>query len=498
MGTVDLSPLLQALEERRAQISPIIVFDTIDPVKVRAYVDFLKSHYQLQLLNPWQRNEAGEFEPLEAFARRFMERIRGRREGELPPAAAVFGFTAPLAEAMRPFLLSLLYTDAVYDADAAVFLFTESPRILGEEVLRYSILVHVPPSTEDERLTAIKNYATALSVPIDDVTALRLARSMRGLPLHHVTSAILYSIYNKGVIDADVITKYKTRVLGNSGLFEDISSRHGFEAVGGYNNVKEFLKINVIKVYERPDLAERLGIPLPRGLLFFGPPGTGKSWMARALARELGVPLLRLKFENILTRYYGESTSRLDRAIRWMEDMAPVAVFIDEIDQFTKRSEGMHEETRRVYSRMLEWLGDPGRRTFIVAATNRPQDIDEALIRAGRFDYIVPILYPDAEARLEILRVHTSVVRHVPLAEDVNLEEIAVQTNGLSGAEIETIVVRAAKNALREGRGKVTMSDFYDALDRFNTPEDREREVKEYLQLAARYTNDRLLLGGST
>jgi transitional endoplasmic reticulum ATPase len=286
--------------------------------------------------------------------------------------------------------------------------------------------------------------------------------------------------------------EFKYDIIRKSGLLDIEQPEHGFEAVGGYDILKRFIMNNVVKVLRNPDKAKRLGLRPPRGILLFGPPGTGKTWFARALAKELQLPFLRLKTEKIVSMWYGETSRNLAKALEISESVAPCVLFIDEVDRFGKRGgPAEHEETRRAFSILLEWLGDARRKTIVVATTNRPEDLDEAFRRVGRFDYIIPMLYPDAKARLEILTIHTSVVRKVPLAKDVDLSYIARVTEYWSGAELEELVLRAARKALEEDSDVVTMKHFSRALETFKVNQaERQEQLRRYLQLAEEFTND--------
>jgi len=256
--------------------------------------------------------------------------------------------------------------------------------------------------------------------------------------------------------------------------------------------LKKFIVNNVIKVLKNPQKAAKLGLRPPRGILLFGPPGTGKTWFARALAKELQLPFLRLRTEKIVSMWYGETSRNLAKALSISESISPCVLFIDEIDRFGKRG-GLaeHEETRRAFSILLEWLGDERRKTIVVGTTNRIEDLDEAFRRVGRFDYIIPVLYPDYHARLEILKIHTGVIRRVPLDRDVSLEHLAGETEYWSGAELQELVLRAARKALEEDSDVVLAKHFNRALETFriNTKE-RSEQLQRYLRLAEEYTND--------
>jgi transitional endoplasmic reticulum ATPase len=180
------------------------------------------------------------------------------------------------------------------------------------------------------------------------------------------------------------------------------------------------------------------------------------------------------------------------KVLELAEEVAPCILFIDEIDRFGQRGGiSEHEASRRTFSILLEWLGDERRKTIVIGTTNRPQDLDEAFIRVGRFDYIIPVLLPDREARKEILRVQTSVVRKVPLAKDVNLDELAEKTEMFTGAELAELVLRAARNALKTDKSKVSAEDFEIALKTFRiNKEARSKQLEEFKSLAERFCND--------
>ncbi len=399
------------------------------------------------------------------------------------------------------FLRGSIFDYNYYKAGHIITVFTEVPEVLiDDETLRYSIVVEIPPSTDDERRELIKSLVDqmgkeGLRIQINGSLE-SLVMSTKGLNLTETEAVILESVYKHKRLDPRVITSYKYDIVRKSGVLDIEEPQKGFEAVGGYDILKEFIKLNVIKVLRNPKLAERLGLRPPRGLLFFGPPGTGKTWFAKALAKELGIPFLRLRTEKIWSKYVGETERNIAKAIEIAEAVAPCVMFIDEVDRFGRRTSIDTDSgtTRRAFSIFLEWLGDDRRKTIVIATTNVPEYLDEAFIRVGRFDYIIPFLYPDYQARLQILQVHTSVVRKVPL-KNVDLKEIAKNTELWSGAELEELVIRAARNALKEDREYVTHDDFVKALESFSiNVEQRKQQLEHYMRLAYQFCNDRQFL----
>jgi len=389
------------------------------------------------------------------------------------------------------FLRNAIFDDRYYVKYHFIVLFTESPeQIIDDDTLKHSIVVNIPPSTSRERVEILKDIAKQLN--IDDSEVGIYAEALKGLSLHEVESVALESIFRYNRFDMVAMIEFKYDIIRKSGLLDIEQPEHGFEAVGGYETLKKFIMNNVVKVLRNPDKTRKLGLRPPRGILLFGPPGTGKTWFARALAKELQLPFLRLRTEKIVSMWYGETSRNLAKALEISESVAPAVLFIDEVDRFGRRG-GLteHEESRRAFSILLEWLGDARRKTIVVATTNRPEDLDEAFRRVGRFDYIIPMLYPDYKARLEILKIHTSVVRKVPLAKDVDLEYIAKITEYWSGAELEELVLRAARKALEEDADIVSMKHFSRALETFSINQgERQEQLRRYLQLAEQFTND--------
>ncbi len=382
------------------------------------------------------------------------------------------------------------FDSEIYEKRHTIVVFTENPSALfDEETLKYFNYVRVPSSTEEERKEILERIIKTLGLK---TKVNGLVHATAGLNLHEVESVALKSIYKHRDLKHEALAEYKNDIIKKSGILDIEEPEHGFEAVGGYQVLKDFIRDNVIKILQNPRKAEKLGLRPPRGLLLFGMGGTGKTWFAKALARELKLPFLRLRTENIVSKYYGETERSMARALELAEEIAPCVLFIDEIDRFGQRGQlGEHEATRRTFSILLEWLGDARRKTIVIGTTNRPEDLDEAFIRVGRFDYIIPMLLPDIEARKQILHVHTKVVRKVPLAKEVDLDEIAERTEWFTGAELEELVLRSARNALKNDRDKVTAEDFETALATFRINYDARREqMQRYLQLAERFCND--------
>jgi transitional endoplasmic reticulum ATPase len=231
-----------------------------------------------------------------------------------------------------------------------------------------------------------------------------------------------------------------------------------YEDVGDLEEVKQKVREMIELPLKYPELFTHLGIEPPKGVLFYGPPGTGKTLLARAVANETGAYFIAINGPEIMSKFYGESEARLREIFKEAEENAPAIIFIDEIDAIApKREEVTGEVERRVVAQLLALMdGLKGRgQVIVIGATNRPNAIDPALRRPGRFDREIAFPVPDKRARREILQVHT---RNMPLAEDVNLDELAEITHGFTGADLAALCREAAMRALRRFLPKIDLS----------------------------------------
>ncbi|KAH3679972.1 hypothetical protein WICMUC_000715 [Wickerhamomyces mucosus] len=224
----------------------------------------------------------------------------------------------------------------------------------------------------------------------------------------------------------------------------------GYDDIGGCRKQMAQIRELVELPLRHPQLFKSIGIKPPKGILMYGPPGTGKTLMARAVANETGAFFFLINGPEVMSKMAGESESNLRKAFEEAEKNAPSIIFIDEIDSIApKRDKTNGEVERRVVSQLLTLMDGMKARSNIVviAATNRPNSIDPALRRFGRFDREVDIGIPDATGRLEVLRIHT---KNMKLADDVDLETIAAETHGYVGADIASLCSEAAMQQIRE------------------------------------------------
>jgi len=245
-------------------------------------------------------------------------------------------------------------------------------------------------------------------------------------------------------------------------------NRITFEDVAGCEEAKEELK-EIIEFLKNPKRFQKLGGKIPKGVLLIGPPGTGKTLLAKAVAGEAGVPFLSMSGSEFVEMFVGVGASRVRDLFRQAKRLSPCIVFIDEIDAVGRQRfaglGGGHDEREQTLNQLLVEMDgfqtDEG--IIVMAATNRPDVLDPALTRPGRFDRTVIVTLPDVKAREQILKVHT---KNKPLDPSVDLSTIARATPGLSGADLANIVNEAALLAARKGKEKIDMSDFEEAKDK--------------------------------
>jgi cell division protease FtsH len=243
-----------------------------------------------------------------------------------------------------------------------------------------------------------------------------------------------------------------------------------FEDVAGIEEAEEEL-VEVVDFLRNPDKYGKLGARIPRGVLLSGPPGTGKTLLARAVAGEAGVPFFSASASEFIEAIVGVGASRVRDLFRQAEEAAPAIIFIDELDAIGRARGGAggvlsgHDEREQTLNQILTEMDgfDPAAGVIVLGATNRPDVLDPALLRPGRFDRRVAVQPPDAAGREKILRVHT---RSLPLAGDVDLGQIAQSTPGMVGADLANLANEAALLAARRGHVEVTRADFTDALEK--------------------------------
>jgi len=340
-----------------------------------------------------------------------------------------------------------------------------------ESLRQICVTVSVPPSTREERESLINELVSRWGAKHKKKVRIpsEVYNITSGLNLHDVETAILKSLKLKGRIDLAFINDYKRNVLRQMG-YEYVITNRGFESVGGYDYMKEYFKRRIISILKNPKRAEKYHVALPRGILLVGPPGTGKTWLVKALSTEAKIPMISVSASTFLSKYVGETERAVRRFLKIVDSMSPLIVFMDEIDALFMSRESMSlgdsGTTLRMTNELLAAIGDENRRWLLIGATNRPEAMDWASMRAGRIDEILFVGYPDFEARKAIFRVHTRVLyRDVEVSEDVDYDELARLTEWFSSSEIATICNEARFEAFYNNT-PVKMEYFLKIIER--------------------------------
>ncbi len=256
--------------------------------------------------------------------------------------------------------------------------------------------------------------------------------------------------------------------IGKSNAKVYVKSSNGikFTDVAGEDEAKENLA-EIVEYLHDPDKYKEIGASMPKGILLVGPPGTGKTMLAKAVAGEANVPFFSMSGSEFVEMFVGMGASKVRDLFKQAKEKAPCIVFIDEIDAIGKKRDGQvggNDEREQTLNQLLtEMDGFEGNNgVIILAATNRPESLDPALLRPGRFDRRVPVELPDLKGREEILKVHA---RKIKVADNVDFNKIARMASGASGAELANIVNEAALRAVRDGRKFATQADLEESIE---------------------------------
>lgn len=255
-----------------------------------------------------------------------------------------------------------------------------------------------------------------------------------------------------------------------------------YDTIGGLEDEIIEVRETVELPLKEPELFEKIGIDPPKGILLYGPPGTGKTLLAKAVANETNATFIKIVASEFVKKYIGEGARLVREVFELAKEKAPAIIFIDELDAVAakrlKSSTSGDREVQRTLMQLLAELdgfesrGDVG----IIGATNRPDILDPALLRPGRFDRFIEIPLPNEEGRKEILKIHT---KNMALDEEADIELLANLTDGTSGADLKAICTEAGMFAIREKRDKILISDFMDAIDKIMDSEHDEEFKKE-------------------
>ena len=292
------------------------------------------------------------------------------------------------------------------------------------------------------------------------------------------------------VADAVLITQKTVFHIAEKGEVARGITNVAYEDIGGLKEEIQKVREMIELPLRHPEIFEKLGIEAPKGVLLHGPPGTGKTLLAKAVANETNAHFISISGPEIMSKFYGESEARLREIFKEAKEKAPSIIFIDEIDSIApKREEVTGEVERRVVSQLLSIMDglEARGKVIVIAATNRPNAIDPALRRPGRFDREIEIKVPDKRGRLEILQIHT---RNMPLDTDVDQNRVAAVTHGFVGADLEYLCKEAAMKCLRRLLPELNLEDEKISVETLNklviTMNDFDFALKDALPSAMR------------
>ena len=381
---------------------------------------------------------------------------------EVKLESSVYTFT--LKEDAPPLKELLDQMEDAYGSGALGGLFNQFDRQDLENAASSSIKFHVGPVPYEKLIDdLLENGVTFYSDPVTQEEYMVSAVVSYVVPIVLMVVAMLF------------IYRYMFKKMGSGGGFGGIGGvgksnakvyvekKTGvtFRDVAGQDEAKESLE-EIIDFLHNPGKYTEIGAKLPKGALLVGPPGTGKTLLAKAVAGEANVPFFSISGSDFVEMFVGVGASRVRDLFKEASKMAPCIIFIDEIDTIGKSRDnrmGGNDEREQTLNQLLAELDgfDPGKGVIVLGATNRPEVLDKALLRPGRFDRRITIDRPNLAGRLATLQVHT---RKIKLAEDVDLNKIALATAGCVGADLANLVNEAALRAVRKGRRLVTQEDL--------------------------------------
>ncbi len=363
-------------------------------------------------------------------------------------------------------------------------------------IVRNNAAIAIGDSVEIRKVRAFQAAKILVSPlePIPLIDERYLTSSLEGVPIIEGDKVLvpyfgarlafqISSIVPKLAPDsAAVITSGTKAALFEAGEVARGITLVSYEDIGGLKDEIQKVREMIELPLRHPEIFEKLGIEAPKGVLLYGPPGTGKTLLAKAVASESDALFISISGPEIMSKFYGESEARMREIFREAKEKAPAIIFIDEIDSIAPKREDVHGEIeRRVVSQMLSLLDglEARGKVVIIAATNRPNAIDPALRRPGRFDREIEIKVPDKFGRLEILQIHT---RSMPLDTNVDQSRIASVTHGFVGADLEYLCKEAAMKCLRRMVPEINLEEEKVSVEALDKLVISDRDFKEAIR----------------
>lgn len=489
--------------KRRAQQTSIFIIETFDLKRIRQFQEACRTtfddhslyHFDVQTMKIKEATANGSLQfkevPIDGSPMDFLD-------AKLTTGKAVVSTAYVLTDEQAKFfanqMLAWHLDNRLYNMrfNTVVF-FAASAEYFPQALRRFVHTINIPAAAVGERKDILEKVrqgilevgkAQAKKPPEMKVTD-TIIEACSGLTLSDIEAASMESFLKHKEFKVEEFTRRKVDILGQFGI-EYVDPTRGFDSVAGYTSLKEYIHWRIIRPLKEPAVAAKYGLTIPKGALLLGLPGCGKTWFAKALAKEVGLAMLKFSPTDFLRSLVGESEARLKQLTTLIESMSPCIVFIDEFDQLAMPRDSVMSTdsgvSRRSQNQILEWMGDENRHAFIIGATNFAK-LDKAFVRPGRIDEVLVVLPPNEDARKEILVAHTNFIRKVPVLGALDYRQLAKETKWWSGAELEKLVLDAAAIGFKDSTESVTIDHFRAAMKGFEVNlEEREKALMNLIK----------------
>lgn len=350
-----------------------------------------------------------------------------------------------------------------------VFVFISSILKVPKELEKYITILQEEYLTEGEIKKEIQDFIQENNVgAVYDKIIDDLAVAFKGLSVLEIDTILSLAYSRDGKISEDalgLVMEQKKQMIQKAGILEMVPIKESMNDIGGLKNLKGWIE-NKSRVLKDAKRAEEFGVELPKGVLIAGVPGCGKSLSAKASAKRLEVPLLKLDMGRLMGKYVGESEGNMRQALSLAEAISPCVLWVDELEKAFAGiggDGGGAEVTTRLFGQFLTWMQEKKSAVFVVATANDITKLPPELVRKGRFDEIFYVQLPQEEERRKIFEIHIRKRRPMDL-EQIDVSKLAQKTDGYSGADIEGVVKEAVEGAFIKGKTAVSTHDFEEAI----------------------------------
>ncbi|HIS48602.1 MAG TPA: AAA family ATPase [Candidatus Scybalocola faecigallinarum] len=351
-----------------------------------------------------------------------------------------------------------------------VFVFISSILKVPKELEKYITVLHEEYLTQEEIKKEILDFVRENSIGnVYDKTLEQMSLAFKGLSVLEIDTILSLAFSQEGELNESalkLVMEQKKQMIQKAGILEMVSCEEEMKDIGGLENLKRWIG-NKAEVLKRMKEAEDFGVELPKGVLIAGIPGCGKSLNAKASAKLMGIPLLKLDMGRVMGKYVGESESNMRRAIALAEAIAPCVLWVDELEKAFSGiggNGGGAEVTTRLFGQFLTWMQEKKSAVFVVATANDIMKLPPELMRKGRFDEIFYVQLPKPEERRKIFEIHIGKRRPQDLGK-IDISKLVEKTEGYSGADIEGVVKEGIERAFIKGKNEVSTQDILTAIE---------------------------------